>query len=410
MSGKINVYGLGQYGINRVKSPVHVKDGELLSAQNAQVKPVQGQLALSKRDGMAKINSSAAAGTLSAIVNLPFTDPDAIERLYNGRTGHDGTNGFAVTNTFSVTNPAALSSYFLHPTRHGTARGPNDYLYFVIPGAVLYQWDGTTASVVPSTPAGAQIGQLWYHPEEGRLYCGFVGTAVTAKVAYYDGTSWTTLATTGLGGDQYQGLVVVLDDGTVLAYAQNQGAGSNEGHVLRYTGSAWTQDMSTLDDFSFATTSRNVIQSLWTDGTDVYALFLNETAGGVPNLLIFKRSSAGVWTNISPTTISRDYGYTTSCEIYRGDLYVGYYNEAFSTIEIWKRTSAGDWSIDLDIDLDISANYLPWEMLVWRDRLWVTPEYASAQAVLLYKNPEGTWTTLAVTHTGISLSPGPVPT
>ncbi len=69
----VSVYTLGQFGINRVKSPIHIQNGELLSAQNATVKLVQGQLALSKRDGMALINTDAAAGTLGAIINVPIS-------------------------------------------------------------------------------------------------------------------------------------------------------------------------------------------------------------------------------------------------------------------------------------------------------------------------------------------------
>lgn len=69
---KIDVYTLGQHGINRVKSPVHVQDGELLSAQNATVRPVQGQLAITKRDGMSKINSTAANGVVNAVINVPI--------------------------------------------------------------------------------------------------------------------------------------------------------------------------------------------------------------------------------------------------------------------------------------------------------------------------------------------------
>ena len=68
---KLDVYNLGQLGINRVKSPIQVQDGELLQSQNASVRPVQGQLALSKRDGMVVINEEVANGTLSAIINIP---------------------------------------------------------------------------------------------------------------------------------------------------------------------------------------------------------------------------------------------------------------------------------------------------------------------------------------------------
>ncbi len=71
-SKKVNVYTLGEHGINRVKSPVHVLDGELLNATNGTVRPVQGQLALTKRDGMVVINEDVAAGTLVSITNIPI--------------------------------------------------------------------------------------------------------------------------------------------------------------------------------------------------------------------------------------------------------------------------------------------------------------------------------------------------
>lgn len=69
---ELTVYTLGQYGIDIVNSPLHVKDGSLHSCQNAQISPNDAELAIKKRDGMAKINSIAAAGSLVAIINLPY--------------------------------------------------------------------------------------------------------------------------------------------------------------------------------------------------------------------------------------------------------------------------------------------------------------------------------------------------
>ena len=72
MALKLNVYNLGSLGIDIVNSPIHVADGSLLDCQNAQMSPNDAELALKKRDGMVKINSVAAAGTLKAIVNIPI--------------------------------------------------------------------------------------------------------------------------------------------------------------------------------------------------------------------------------------------------------------------------------------------------------------------------------------------------
>lgn len=69
---KLNVYNLGSVGIDIVNSPLHVEDGYLLNCQNAQVSPHDADLSLKKRDGMAKVNSVAAAGSLITIFNVPL--------------------------------------------------------------------------------------------------------------------------------------------------------------------------------------------------------------------------------------------------------------------------------------------------------------------------------------------------
>ena len=68
----LKVYNLGSLGIDLVNSPIHVEDTHLVSCQNAQVSTEDREFALMKRNGMAKINSIAAAGTLKAIINIPI--------------------------------------------------------------------------------------------------------------------------------------------------------------------------------------------------------------------------------------------------------------------------------------------------------------------------------------------------
>lgn len=248
--------------------------------------------------------------------------------------------------------PALGPTIDLH-NRFGLSRGPGGSLFIVKSSVTVMEWDGTTLSTVAGTPVGSQCSSMSFDSASGRLYFGITGSALTAKVAYYDGASWTTLGITGLGGDQFTGLVAALADGTVLAYSQNQGAGNNHGQVLKYNGTSWDVDMDTLDDFGFPSSSRHSVQQLWTDGAEVYACFENDNNDALPNLLIFKRDAAGAWTNISPTTISRDFGFVTAvCLDSNGELYAGYNNEAGTVIEIWKRTAAGVWSIDFDVLAD----------------------------------------------------------
>lgn len=70
---KLDVYDLGQKGLDIVNSPVHAPDGTLLEAQNVQVSAVDEELALRKRDGMLKLNATTASGRVLAIYNVPLT-------------------------------------------------------------------------------------------------------------------------------------------------------------------------------------------------------------------------------------------------------------------------------------------------------------------------------------------------
>lgn len=67
------VYNLGEFGINVVSDPIKVPDGVMQSTQNAQSSPNGADTVLRKRDGMAKINSVAAAGSIVAVINIPIS-------------------------------------------------------------------------------------------------------------------------------------------------------------------------------------------------------------------------------------------------------------------------------------------------------------------------------------------------
>jgi len=64
------VYNLGELGVDIVNSPLHTVDGSFEQTQNAQLSTNDAEIALKKRDGMSKINSSVAAGSIIAIANI----------------------------------------------------------------------------------------------------------------------------------------------------------------------------------------------------------------------------------------------------------------------------------------------------------------------------------------------------
>lgn len=69
--GKITCFGLGEKGVNLVKSPLHLEDGELTNAQNAEFFRNQGRGGIRKRSGLARFNQSAL-GAIRRFLNVPL--------------------------------------------------------------------------------------------------------------------------------------------------------------------------------------------------------------------------------------------------------------------------------------------------------------------------------------------------
>lgn len=70
MAELLAVHNPGEAGLDLVSSPIHSKDGTFLTMQNAQVSQRDDELAIRKRDGMTKLNASAAAGKILQIFNV----------------------------------------------------------------------------------------------------------------------------------------------------------------------------------------------------------------------------------------------------------------------------------------------------------------------------------------------------
>lgn len=98
MPGKINVYNLGSKGVNVVKSPVHLDDGELTKAQNVQMDAVGSLGGIRKRDGMARLNSSVMTGSGKGIISLPLPDRSSYVRRFF--VPYDYGGGAIGSNTF----------------------------------------------------------------------------------------------------------------------------------------------------------------------------------------------------------------------------------------------------------------------------------------------------------------------
>lgn len=114
MPGKISIYNLGERGVNVVKSPIHLTDGELRSAQNAIFDPASAEGGIRKRGGMPRFSGSAMAGSVMGIVNVPLAAPSQITRYFflalsteDADTWARSTDGTTWT---EVTSPARAQS------------------------------------------------------------------------------------------------------------------------------------------------------------------------------------------------------------------------------------------------------------------------------------------------------------
>lgn len=175
MAGKIDIYNLGELGVDVVKSPLHQSDGDLIQAQNAMPDPSGLEGGIRKRDGMTKLNAIALTGTIEGAYSVPLPMPGG-RRYYVGIGNLEwyvsigGVTGWAggVTTPTPVTGRNNLISF----------RGRMFYGRETASSAAMVRvWDGVTDNVLarmPPTPDPAgpvvtdHIGAMWIH--RGELY------------------------------------------------------------------------------------------------------------------------------------------------------------------------------------------------------------------------------------------------
>lgn len=201
---KIDVYTLGQHGINRVKTPVHVADGELLNSQNAHIKPFQAQLALSKRGGMSKINSTAAAGSLLKIHNLPINSIGDVATCVSVTPGNWQAGAwspeldlFAITGSSGtqriITSPDGETWTFRTQSSNGNAGDivwANTLALFVAVGAAAMTSPTGITWTTRTTPSSGYAGAAWSE-DLGLLVAIGNDGAVGIGMSSTDGITWT---------------------------------------------------------------------------------------------------------------------------------------------------------------------------------------------------------------------------
>jgi hypothetical protein len=291
MPGKVNIYNPGAFGVQRTNNPLQVKDGELLSSQNGVPRLYRGRLALSKRDGMNKINATTAAGAILAIYNLPFSEEeevsgDPVVFLAGSSTGTDRIQTSEDGSTWTLRNDnlgAGSPAFGVRCIAYSPSldllvavghNGSQNAWFATCDNADLDTWTIGTAG---TTPAAHNWDTVCWSETLG-LFVAMAQVATPSKIATSpDGTTWT-FRTNAHASHTY--IEVIWVDALGIFIGISDTAGSTRGHMVTSPdGITWTER--TYD--ATATASMGVSGVAWSDSQGVAVACVRSTGVGVAN-------------------------------------------------------------------------------------------------------------------------------
>lgn len=310
---KCEVWTTGLFGVNVVDSPLHLVDGELTSAQNAEPFTEEGEGGLRKRLGIGEFGTTPIGTAITAITSIPLIDPSpTLVRLVGLEdAGAQGSaNG---TSWSSLAGPTGLP---------GSTWGFGGAVSIPAIGGSLYCALSDGVSIQQFTGVGvSDAGDL------PTLTIGGTTVSVWSVVdAANDGESIYWLLST-LSNNAAERSAIVrqnTSDGSFVQVGEGFAGSVQTGCVTGFLRSiVWWQDRIWVHAGSTVTlpsVGTNSVYSL--DPLTESAWTLDVAHGGVSNQV------AG--------PLAADVS---------GDLYVGFNAGVFSgDVQVRRRTSAGAWS------------------------------------------------------------------
>lgn len=221
---KLQVWTNGLFGVNVVDSPIHLVDGELLSAQNAEPFTEEGEGGIRKRGGISLFTPDQLPAAIGAITSIPLPDPFqpfAVNgtRLYAPTTAGASTY---LTTTDGVTWTA--SAPFVRPRaplggdgtyntvfQHGGFLSTDGALYFIdtnggFPDGALVRWNGSALATISSN----KLADVFWSISDPRT------------LLLHDGEAWAT------------------------------GANGTNARAVKFTGAAWDDAAASVSSFGKA--------------------------------------------------------------------------------------------------------------------------------------------------------------
>ncbi len=347
-SQKINVYNLGEKGVNLTKSPLHIEDGELVAAQNAEFYLDEGLGAIRKRPGLQRLNTSILAGAVRGVIGVPLPGP--------GRRSVYCNQGFMDAAAWSKTTDGATwatVNFIAMPGSDGTANAnyqplpisvnpiPGQFFYVAENGAdvgIIYGYDGT---------AEFELARLADALFNIRLLTVFQGVIYIAELANGGvGRMWQL---DPVSGD------LTLIGSTLGAGSEFVSAGGYLGKIFAGTAEATQGKLYSARPGATAWTLERTAVANQQAYASVIAykgeLFAATSALAGTAAIIEKRTVAGVWSTTRTGGTSAVANSFDGLVVHMNELYALYHTDPTSGTHVAQvhKYDGTSWSTDLDL-------------------------------------------------------------
>jgi hypothetical protein len=342
VGGKLNVYNLGEKGVNVTKTPLHHEDGELLSGQNAEFYAEAGLGGLHKRPGLQRFNTSDLTAPVKGVIGIPLPGPgergvyvDTDLTTTPWQVTHDGStfnaaDGFQQWGAVGLKAVHLLGQFFFAGVPLGV---PGDWMVMGFDGSMEYElYRFANADVNEVELLGTHDNKIILREEDNTFGQRIkLLDPLTGDITQVADVLYTAFRPFEHAACSYLGRIWVGYPGAAFAEVAHARLGDT----------SWTLD------YTHAT-----MQTVWSMRPFLGDLYVGFQGGfpALPAAVIEKRTAAGVWSLERTGGGSTDVNWFSELTIHQGKLYA-IYKHAFAAGDLAEIhvKSAGVWATDKDL-------------------------------------------------------------
>jgi hypothetical protein len=401
--GKINVFNLGDLGVDIVKSPLHIPDGAWRKLQNAEFGSNKGQHAIKKRGALLRINSVALAGSPLSFSNVPIAYPGTKTLLVGMNDG--ATEGWRSSTDAADFTATVSASHLQRPSGHvdvtaifSTLSASSFYMgqkpvtfknrFFYagdnyVPGTSappVVMYDGQSQFEmfrIPTNPTSTAGTVPTWIPHmvvwNGIIYMcvldeGGAVPNVKGRVLAFDPSNGAVSLVgnrfgddTGENGRGYPHCLAVYNGELYCGSNAISGSSGQMGSVWRInplTDTVWTEDKQIAG-------GNNGVMSMAVYNGNLYASL---AAGVGTAALVLKRDSVGTWTT-SYTPSDTGVSYTGALIVFNSNLYAVNFKAGSGAVTLILKFDDSSWSTAKDFGADVVTDISPGDPTIFNDIL-----------------------------------------